>query len=168
MCDQVRKLLPQLLFWKPLVVVVGTCGPPRGPGVLSSACDSPCGGRRGRKGGWEEQTQRRLRFLLAGVFKAGVGCNKNLGFTFQFLTSIDCNSPGNSLHLTVFQAVSNISVFLLVPAESEGQILISSNICNAELVCFSWESCKTSLLTQLLHVLWDAAHGPLGSLLNAF
>lgn len=36
MCGQVRKLLLHLLFWKPLAVVVGTCGPPRGTGVLSS------------------------------------------------------------------------------------------------------------------------------------
>lgn len=147
-CHQVRKLLPQLLLWEPLAVVVGT-------GALSHAW----GGRRGRRGQWERQTQRTLRFLLAGVFKARVVCNENLDFTFPF-TWLDCNSSGNSLHLRVFQAVPKISVFLPAPAESKSQIPISSNVCNAELIDFSWESCKTSLLTRLLHVLPDAAQWP--------
>lgn len=95
-----------------------------------------------------EKNKNGLRFLLSGVFKAGVGCNKNLGFTFPFLTWLDCNSPGNAFHLTVFRAESKISVFLPVPAESTGQIPISLNICNTGLFDFSWESCKTSLLTQ--------------------
>lgn len=86
------------------------------------------------------------KFLLAGEFKAGVGCNRNLGFTSQLLTWIYFNSPGNSLHMTVFQAVSKISVFLPVPAENEGQVPISLNMCNAEWIDFSRESCKTSLL----------------------
>lgn len=163
-CDQVRKLLLHLLLWKPTVVVSGTWDWSSllsrhviHTGELGEA--EKVGERSRHKGGSRDSSLG--RFLLAGVFKAGVGCNKNLGFTFRFLTWLGCNSSGTSLQLIVFlSSVKRSLVFLPVPAEREGQIPISFNSCNAALTDFSWESCKTSLLARLLCVLWDAVQWP--------